>query len=29
MTYSEVVGYQCFEGPCCLHLGRKPQVSHN
>jgi len=20
MLYSDVVGYQCFRGPCCLHL---------
>jgi len=20
MPYSDVVGYQCFRGPCCLHF---------
>jgi len=26
--YSVVVGYQCFEDPCCLHLQSETLVSY-
>jgi len=28
MPYSDMVGYQCFGGPCCLHL-KITTWSHN